>query len=207
MQPRRQVHPARWDWRRSVGACLRRRNIISVAGNLQLAHQERASMLTLAALASTVRHQRACCYSATLLTGLRVTESLLNWAARFYRLWDTLCTYLRCSSTESIRQKDETSKDETVSLVCLLSCLCVASDWVPARLFGLSAVLLTRLCICVSGSIFCLFDLHVSCVAVQGVNGHFRKVTVWGRKDSIVYRHSPCSWRWTTMVSFIYLYI
>lgn len=28
-------------------------------------------------------------------------------------------------------------------------------------------------------------------IAVQGVNGHFRKVTVWGRKDSIVYRHSP----------------
>ncbi|XP_078121399.1 transcription factor SPT20 homolog isoform X5 [Sander vitreus] len=40
---------------------------------------------------------------------------------------------------------------------------------------------------------------YVFCVAVQGVNGHFGKVTVWGRKDSIVYRHSPCSWRWTTM--------
>uniref|UniRef100_A0A3Q2WGE6 SPT20 homolog, SAGA complex component n=1 Tax=Haplochromis burtoni TaxID=8153 RepID=A0A3Q2WGE6_HAPBU len=37
------------------------------------------------------------------------------------------------------------------------------------------------------------------CVAVQAVNGHFRKVTVWVRKDSIVYRHSARSWRWTTM--------
>lgn len=44
---------------------------------------------------------------------------------------------------------------------------------------------------------------YVCCVAVQGVNGHSRKVTVWGRKDSIVYRHPPCSWRWTTMVSLI----
>ncbi|XP_027886964.1 transcription factor SPT20 homolog isoform X3 [Xiphophorus couchianus] len=33
----------------------------------------------------------------------------------------------------------------------------------------------------------------------QGVNGHSRKVTVWGRKDSIVNCHSPCSWQWTTM--------
>ncbi|XP_043995952.1 transcription factor SPT20 homolog isoform X8 [Gambusia affinis] len=33
----------------------------------------------------------------------------------------------------------------------------------------------------------------------QGVNGHSRKVTVWGRKDSTVNCHSPCSWQWTTM--------
>nr|XP_020505791.1 transcription factor SPT20 homolog isoform X4 [Labrus bergylta] len=43
--------------------------------------------------------------------------------------------------------------------------------------------------------------MHACCFAgtFRGVNGHSRKVTVWGRKDSIVYRPSPCSWRWTTM--------
>ncbi|KAI4814103.1 hypothetical protein KUCAC02_003310 [Chaenocephalus aceratus] len=47
---------------------------------------------------------------------------------------------------------------------------------------------------------FHFIDVALSlCVSDDGVNGHFRKVTVWGRKDSIVYRHSPCSWRWTTM--------
>lgn len=46
-------------------------------------------------------------------------------------------------------------------------------------------------------------DQYVCCVDVQGVNGHYRKVTEWGRKDSIVYRHSPWSWRWTTMVSLL----
>lgn len=42
----------------------------------------------------------------------------------------------------------------------------------------------------------------VCSIDVQVVNGHYKKVTEWGRKDSI-YRHSPWSWRWTTMVSFL----
>ncbi|KAI3373721.1 hypothetical protein L3Q82_022309 [Scortum barcoo] len=46
---------------------------------------------------------------------------------------------------------------------------------------------------------FLFFGIRVKDKCCDGVNGHSRKVTVWGRKDSIVYRHSPCSWRWTTM--------
>ncbi|XP_078786914.1 transcription factor SPT20 homolog isoform X12 [Oryzias latipes] len=38
-----------------------------------------------------------------------------------------------------------------------------------------------------------------ACFPLQGVNGLSRQVTVWGRKDSITYCHSPYSWRQTTM--------
>lgn len=98
-----------------------------------------------------------------------------------------------------------------LSLVSLLSCLCMASNGVSVRIFGIHTVLTTcqpnrvYLCWLIHRlHLFWLCGLQYICrVAVQGVNGHSRKVTVWGRKDSIVYRHSPCSWRWTTMVSFI----
>lgn len=40
-----------------------------------------------------------------------------------------------------------------------------------------------------------------ACFPLQGVNGLSRQVTVWGRKDSITYCHSPYCWRQTTMVS------
>lgn len=64
-------------------------------------------------------------------------------------------------------------------------------------------------CISMNVPVICVFVFSsrclrvLCCVAVQAVNGHFRKVTVWVRKDSIVYRHSARSWRWTTMVSLI----
>lgn len=171
-------------------------------------------MLTLAALASTVRHQRACCYSATLSAGARSHWSSLTRATQLYRLRGAPCICLTCRRVWDISWGWD-NLDETVWLVSLLSCFvcgtltecqpaCLASAPLPItrQPHGASASVF----ICVSSCVFPLgraarSNAFVCCVAVQGVNGHYKKVTVWGRKDSIVYRHSPCSWRWTTMVS------
>lgn len=157
-------------------------------------------------LASTVRHQRACCYPATLWAASH--QSSLTWATQFYRLWDILCMCLLCWIMLKYTQRmKELWWNCFARQVFFAVCVWHLIDWCQAiwhRYCSYNLPVKTSVYV-----LMCIYFLtccvhHVFCVAVQGVNGHFRKVTVWGRKDSIVYRHSPCSWRWTTMVSFIY---
>lgn len=66
----------------------------------------------------------------------------------------------------------------------------MASDKVSVKLLGISVVCATCMSVVLFLFSFDFFSNTECCVStvLQIVNGHYRKVTVWGRKDSIVTR-------------------
>lgn len=102
-----------------------RRSIIGVASNLQLA-QKWASMLTLAMLASSVRHQRACCCSGTQLGSESTEVKNTNWTV-FKKCSQTLHMYTTLKQSVIKLWKNFDDSRHSVFAVFDRDWLCVAS--------------------------------------------------------------------------------
>lgn len=160
-------------------------------------------MLILARLASAVRHQRACCYWATLITGLTV---IIVYQHELPDFLDSVTCYefIRKTGTFKIEASDWTTYKIKLSPVSLLGVwhLMECHPGYLASIISFSPVIHT------AHFYYFIHRVHLfgcaSCDTCAVLLCRVWMVTLgrwqWGRKDSIVYPHLPWIWRWTTMV-------